>query len=441
MAFITAGSEFNGNENLEFILRPIFTGQDVTQQGFRVDFTRNQSVKLSFIDAQEKILIAYSNGFQGGTDTTKRQKKLELEEFKAEQSYSKQQYKGLIQYEIVNRGGVSQNDIEGTDVHAAEVNVFFAGIKSDVFRIFWLGDKLKKTFIPATSSNDDAVPDVNYNVIDGVWTKLIAESSLTPGLNDVLRVAIANGTTAQVDTVTLTGTSGTANIQINNVDYLATFDTDLTTTATNFVTAHAAALLLLGVIVTSSTVDVILTATPAGQAFITDSILNVSGDLAGSIVLTTANVGPAALGTDEARNAMKTMITTADQKLKMLISTGMLRYFATDSWIENYQETLEADGTEQAHRNQVDGIDRLFYRGIPLIPMGIDGHLSTDFASPYPHRCILTVPDNITLVISSRTDFGETRFWFNPDENENRQRAQFEFGADYILPEWIVAAF
>lgn len=43
--------------------------------------------------------------------------------------------------------------------------------------------------------------------------------------------------------VTLTGTGGTANIVVDGVEYLATFDTDLTTTASNFVTAHAAALL------------------------------------------------------------------------------------------------------------------------------------------------------------------------------------------------------
>lgn len=442
MPFITAGSEFNGDENLEFILRPIFTGEDIRQQGFRVDLTKSgDSVKLSFIDAQEKILIAYSDGFQGGTDTIKRQKKLELEEFKAEQSYSKQQYKGLVQYEIVNRGGVRQNDIEGTDVHNAEVNVFFRGIKSDVFRIFWLGDKLKKTFLSASSSNDDSDPDENYNVINGIWQKLISESSTTPTLNEVKRIAIANGTVAQVDTVTMTGTSGTADIKINQVDYRATFNTSLTITNTDFIATHAATLLALGIVVTASVADLIFTANPAGQAFLTNSVTNVTTDLAGSIVLTTANTAAQDLGTDEARNAFKSMLVNSDKKLKMLQSTGLLRYWATDDMIENYQDTLEADGTEQAHRNQVDGIDRLFYRGIPILPMGLDGHLAADFASPYPHRAILSVSDNITLVLASTEEFAQTRFWFNPDENENRQRAQFEFGADYILPEWITVAF
>lgn len=441
MAFITAGTDFNGTENLEWILRPVFQGEDVKQQGFRVLFTKTGNVKQTFIDAQEKILKAYSTGFQGGTLTTKRQKKFELEEFKAEQQYSKQDYKGLIQEEITNRGGIFQNDIEGTDTHRAEVNVFFAGVKSDVFRNFWLADKLHKKFLSASSSYDDNDPDEDYNVINGIWQKLIAEAKTSPGLNDPLRISIANGGTAQVDTVTLTGTSGTANIKVNQVDYLATFTTDLTTSAANFVTSHAATLLLLGVVVTSSGVDVILTANLAGQAFLTNSITNVSGDLAGSIALTTANVGPADLGNDEARNTFKSMLTKADKKLKVWISSGRLRIFATDTMIENYQETLEADGTEQAHTAQITGVARKLYRGIPIIPMGIDGHLAADFAEPFPHRAIFTMPDNVALVMSSSADFGETRFWFNPDENENRQRTQFEFGGDYILPEWLVAAF
>ncbi len=442
MAFIIAGSEYNGRENLEFILRPVFTGEDVMQQGFRVEFTRSQSIKLSFIDAQEKILIKYSDGFQGGTDTIKRQKKLELEEFKAEQSYSKQQYKGLIQEEITNRGGVRQNDIEGTDVHNAEVNVFFSGIKSDTFRIFWLGDKLKKTFIPSTFSNDDSLPDPNYNVINGVWQRMISESKTSPGLNDIKRIVIANGTTAQVDTVTLTGTSGTADIQVNQVDYLATFNSDLTTTASDFAALHLATLAALGIAVTSSGVDVIFTSNLAGQAFITNSITNVTTDLAGSIVLTTANVAAAALGTDEARNTFKSMMTDSDKKLKTLFGRDPgIGFFVTDTMIENYQETLEADGTEQAHIKQINGIDRFLYRGIPLIPMGIDGHLAADFASPFPHRAILTMRNNLVLVLSSRDEFGETKFWFNPDENKNRQRSQFEFGADFVLPEFITVAF
>ena len=65
---------------------------------------------------------------------------------------------------------------------------------------------------------------------------------------------VANGTTAYDEynlyygrQITLSGTTGTANINVNGVNYLATFTTNLFTTAQNWVTANQAALLLLGI--------------------------------------------------------------------------------------------------------------------------------------------------------------------------------------------------
>ena len=89
------------------------------------------------------------------------------------------------------------------------------------------------------------------------------------------------------ETVTLTGTSGTANILIDRFqNYLATFDTSLTTTAANFVTAYGQELAFrFGITVTSSGADLIFTASQAGNIFFVTSTKNVSGDLAGSGVI------------------------------------------------------------------------------------------------------------------------------------------------------------
>lgn len=82
--------------------------------------------------------------------------------------------------------------------------------------------------------------------------------------------------------VTLTGTSGTANITIGGVDYLATFATDLTTTASNFVTAHADAIeTATGLEVTSALG--VLTLTGSAKGFASVSRTNVSGNLSATI--------------------------------------------------------------------------------------------------------------------------------------------------------------
>lgn len=81
--------------------------------------------------------------------------------------------------------------------------------------------------------------------------------------------------------VTLTGTSGTANVVVDGVNYLATFTTNLTTSATNFVTSHGATLLALGITVTADTG--VLTFVALTTAFPTISVANVSGNLAGTL--------------------------------------------------------------------------------------------------------------------------------------------------------------
>lgn len=100
---------------------------------------------------------------------------------------------------------------------------------------------------------------------------------------------------AKVDTITLTGASGTANITgAGGLTKLVTFaaggTTDLPQTAADFVTSHAAAYLAEAIVVTNSEADIIFTAYQKGASFTDPAIANVSGDLAGSNVNTTPNL-------------------------------------------------------------------------------------------------------------------------------------------------------
>lgn len=86
--------------------------------------------------------------------------------------------------------------------------------------------------------------------------------------------------------VTLTGTSGTANIVVGGTNYLATFTSNLTTSATNFVTSHATALLARGITVTAS--SGVLTFVASTSTFPTITVANVSGDLSATIASVSA---------------------------------------------------------------------------------------------------------------------------------------------------------
>ena len=96
----------------------------------------------------------------------------------------------------------------------------------------------------------------------------------------------------QREIVTLTGTSGTANVgAVGGLTKLATFTTDLTTSATNFVTSHAAAYLAVGVVVTCSGAKLCFKPTLLNTAITAPTITNASGNLAGTVAHVNANNG------------------------------------------------------------------------------------------------------------------------------------------------------
>lgn len=107
-------------------------------------------------------------------------------------------------------------------------------------------------------------------------------------------------------TITLTGTSGTANVNIGGVDYLATFATDLSTTRANFVTAHEAAIeLATGGTLTGTGATITLVAPTAGYPTI--EVSNATGNLAGTVA---AAVGSGATNAGMCQTTYRTEVLT-----------------------------------------------------------------------------------------------------------------------------------
>ncbi len=156
------------------------------------------------------------------------------------------------------------------------------------------------TVVTVTDADCDGVPETDSVDTDYTWVegdtctaiakdftiqladdicgqdKLSALEAMYPDLNIVI------DTPNQVQTVNLSGTSGTANVTVDGVDYLATFAVDLSTTEGNFVTAHAAAILAA----TGATVTYaggLITFTAPSGTLPSIVVANVSGDLAGTV--------------------------------------------------------------------------------------------------------------------------------------------------------------
>lgn len=130
------------------------------------------------------------------------------------------------------------------------------------------------------------------NVTEEEYSIVLADTECGEPRTTELNNAYTNLTVTVADSVnseqelTLTGTSGTANIVVNGDTYLATFDTDLTTTAANWVTANAATILAdHGLTVTSSGAVILFEGLTTD--FDTLTIANVTTDLDGTVAAST----------------------------------------------------------------------------------------------------------------------------------------------------------
>ena len=130
----------------------------------------------------------------------------------------------------------------------------------------------------------------NANLVftsNAAGTNFTGNTTITNGAADlagtvVNTVANAAGT-VQIEYVTLTGGSGSADISALGQVWFATWNTSLTQTAADFVTAYAADFVPLNITLTSNAQDIIFTETAPTGGFDAPSIDNSTGTLDGGI--------------------------------------------------------------------------------------------------------------------------------------------------------------
>lgn len=441
--FITSSITWAGKENLDYFLRPMFIGKAPHEtQGIRVIPNIQSAQKLNYFGVASKMLKAYAKGFNAATGTTYTQRTINVYRLKAEAADD-----ALDFYQTVFEQGLRKDDwnnLDETMLKDIIITIYRNAVASDVYRKFWLDDPYKETTVSGTQTG---IADVDYNSITdgGMWYKLMADASTTPSDTQIFRVAVADGAIAQVDTIGITGTSGTANVTYEGVAYLATFNTSLNQTHADFVALHAAALALRGVLLTGTT-SAIFTAAVAGTEHASPTIANATGDLTGANVATTANTAPAALAAGESEDIFQALHVGADKVLKNTPAANKV-LLVSDLVYENYMAYLESFTTERSQVLLEGGLSAYTYRGIPILPLGWDVHLDADFAHvtgelyARPHRVIYTTTDNLVLGIDSMNQFNETKMWYNPDAEENRFRSKLVMGTQYVHNKLVAVAY
>lgn len=443
---ITHNLSFSKESVTEYFLKPLFIDNDIRDLiDVRTDIKSGE--KLDFVDKLQKITKAWAKGtaFTRANGITITQKTLTMADLKAEVGQNGHAFLNYVKQAALKKG-VDENDISGTIFEEILSELFMQGLAADFRRQVFFNQSNKETM---SSDVPTGTADGDYNQYQGFWDRVLAGV----GSGDITadQVVDLNSSTYQttvavagVDTVTLTGSSGTGNITVNGVAYLATFDTDLTTTAANFVTAHAATIAarMNGIVVTSSGADVIFTASIPGALQSVSNNVNVSGNLAGNVVATTAEVQNTTLKTDAALAAFKAAVAARPATMRA-IEKGMLRILATSSLVDNYQDSREnSSSSDSAWVTMRDGEQRLAYRGIPIVEMASwDEHIDADFGGVRPHRFMLVYPKNLIFGTDGESDMLNVEMFYDQVEQDNVLRAEYKGGTQYIHPDYIVPGY
>lgn len=134
---------------------------------------------------------------------------------------------------------------------------------------------------------------------------------------------------------------------------------------------------------------------------------------------------------------LQTVWEKAYQELKDCKSQGNLVYLVTSDVYASYEYSLDNVMLESAYIAKQEGRKELSYRGIPVIDLQISQYMSLfdDMPSSFG---LLTDRRNLALAVNTADFPGtEVNMWYNPDEMENRQRAVFMAGCNFLLPELI----
>ncbi len=144
---------------------------------------------------------------------------------------------------------------------------------------------------------------------------------------------------------------------------------------------------------------------------------------------------------DSGEAILKKVWDNSSINLKELKSQRELVYFVTSDIYSKYEESLDSSTLEAAYLAKQHGRESLSYRGIPVVDIQVSGYLP-EIAGMSQSWVILTDRRNLALAVNT-SDFPgtEIRMWYNPDEMQNRQRAVFAAGCDYLLPELISYAY
>jgi hypothetical protein len=143
------------------------------------------------------------------------------------------------------------------------------------------------------------------------------------------------------------------------------------------------------------------------------------------------------LTANQARDAFRLLFTSAPILLKQLISSGRLKLFVTGSMWENYLTSLEDNCcVEGSWRLQQDGVKKLYYRGVELVPLWVIDQALEFETTPYTnllrHFAILTLPQNNIFGVENQSDLNNVEICYDCRTKTTYLQGEMRFGTNFL---------
>lgn len=167
-SIIVNPKNYTGRELENIFFRPLLSGPSAESLGIRILYNMPMPTVVQMWDHSGNVLTPFdkTSPWSGGTKTTHYQKTIPLERVKAENSFAASDYFSTIFELITNRSDVNMEDLSGTDLEAAETELFRRAIAESIRMNLWLGDK-GGTYNTGYTSFDGLLKIVNERVKAG----------------------------------------------------------------------------------------------------------------------------------------------------------------------------------------------------------------------------------------------------------------------------------
>ncbi len=161
MSYIESTKSYTGGELETVFFKPMLTGAAANDLGIKVLYNMPVPTTIHLWSGNNDVLQSYTSaGWSAGGVNTRKQKTVDMKRVKAEMGFSAADYFSLVFENVTTKYNIDNlDDLTGTELEAAETEIFKKSIAESLRVTMWMGD----------TTNTSGI-----NTFDGFLKKIIA---------------------------------------------------------------------------------------------------------------------------------------------------------------------------------------------------------------------------------------------------------------------------